>query len=465
MVLSHVIGRNRNRAIADRLQQKWTTLAVAATFGFTLTASAQAGGGVSPGVTQAGPPISDLSNRYVMNAQFDPRTGQLQVDGSMTIVADKPTDSFVLLLNKALSVSQLECGEGCTASLESDVTLNGQAFPRTQQLRLTLAKPLQKGERLQATFRYAGTLRTNDIEAGRGVVSPGWSEMSWDVLWYPVSLEEPMVTSEVLLTLPPQYDVAAPGQADQIAPGKWRLNPGVPVLTRVTFFTSDRWVVREQSLGGALKGRLYSVVEEPRATEILSGVGGAYNFYRALLGSPKIDRTMLKVAYANRDPGLKFPRQAYATGGDFIVLDESEPQVQMDTLHHEVGHLWFSAGQTGTPDEFLSESLTEYLAMRRGGQVWGPEWLTARRARAARLSGGIKGSLLNIDGFTATRQTLLYQRGPTALWALHDRLGVESMDRFLAEVHAADLTTIAQFFNILEAQHGPDTAMWFRGLL
>lgn len=223
--------------------------------------------------------------------------------------------------------------------------------------------------------------------------------------------------------------------------------------------------VREQSVGETLRARLYTVGEEPRAAEILSRAGGAYEFYRSRLGAPKTNRNLLKVLFANIDPGLKYPRQAYSTGRDFIVLDESEPQVQMDTLHHEIGHLWFSAGLPGTPDEFLSESLTEYLAMRRGEQVWGQEWLTARRAQAARLSTRLDGSLLKIDGFTPTRQPLLYQRGPTALWTLHDRLGAESMDRLLAEVHASDLTTIAQFFAVLEGRHGPETAMWFRGLL
>lgn len=230
---------------AERRISTRSTLALraaAATLWLSSTACTQVGTSLDPNATPAARPTSDLSNLYVINAQFDPRSGQLEADGSLTIVADKQTDSFELLLNKALSVSRFECGQGCTAAVEQDVMISGQAFPRTQRVRLSLAQPLQQGERIKVDFRYAGRMTTDDIEAGRGVISPGWTEMSWDVLWYPVSLEEPMIRSELLLTLPPQYDVVAPGQVDRVAPGRWRLDPGIPVQTRVTFFTSDRWM-------------------------------------------------------------------------------------------------------------------------------------------------------------------------------------------------------------------------------
>lgn len=410
-------------------------------------------------------PAPDLSDRYSLNARFDPATGDLRVDGVMTIVADAPTQSVELLLNRALKIDRIDCGKGCRVVIEDDIDLDGQKLPRTQRIRLSPAAALRKGDRLSVSMRYAGRLTTDDIEFGRGIVTPGWTEMSMDVLWYPVWLRDPVIRSEVLLSIPAKYDVAAPGRADRIGPGRWRLSPGVPVSGRITFAASDSWIVREQPIGKGLKARLYTVVEEPRAAEILSRVGGAYGLFQSMLGDPKTSRTSIKVLWANRDPGLKYPRQAYSTGGDFIVLDESKPDVQMDTLHHEVAHLWFSSGRPGTPDEFLSESLSEYLAMRRGEQVWGAEWLRARRAGAAERSAKVAGSLLGIDGFTRTRQPLLYNRGPTALWALHERIGARNMDRLLRDVHAADATTLAQFLGALEARHGQAAAAWFRGLL
>jgi hypothetical protein len=109
------------------------------------------------------------------------------------------------------------------------------------------------------------------------------------------------------------------------------------------------------------------------------------------------------------------PNQAYSTGGDFIALDTSAPLTQQDTLHHEVAHLWWSAGRPGTPDEFMSESVSEYLALRRGEQVWGAEWLSRRRAGVDRDSAAIEARIPDIDGFDGKRQPLMYQRGPAAL--------------------------------------------------
>ncbi len=383
----------------------------------------------------------------------------------MEIVADEPTGRVELLLNNALEFRRFEASDGASPKVERGITISGQALPKTQRVDLQLAKPLVKGERLRLTFAYAGRLTTSDIEIGRGVVSPGWSELTLEALWYPVWLKEPIVRSVVNLELPEAYEVVGPGEAVRTAAGRWRLDPKGPISGRITFAASNDWRVESLRLNPKLEAALHTVTPEPRGKTILEAVGGAYADYERLFGPPRADKSKITLLLANADIGLKYPNQAYSTGGDFIVLSSGSPESQQDTLHHEVAHLWWSAGRPGTPDEFMSESVSEYLALRRGEAVWGGEWLAKRRRDAAKASAEVKGSITAIDGFSGLRQPLLYERGPTALWALHDRIGGPAMDRLLVAAYQARIDTLQAFLDLLARQQDAETAAWFEARL
>lgn len=417
------------------------------------------------GADDAGTARHDLTNEYDLHVRLDPGTGVLSASGTMTIVADAPTTHVDLLLNKALRVADLSCIPACRMEVLQDATIGGAVLVRTQRLRLTPSSALAIGDRLRISFRYAGTIRDADIEVGRGIITPAWSELSLGALWYPVWFDEPMVRSRVTVRLPEGYQFTAPGQVSRLPSGEWRAVVESPGITRVSFAAAKGWAVQERPIDRGRTALLYTPVPEPRGDAILAAVSDAYGFYRSVLGRPKGIETDLRVLYANQVGGLKYPREAYATGGSFIVLDESRPEVQRDTIHHEVAHLWFSAGRPGTPDEFLSESVAEYLAMRQGERVWGAEWIADKRRATAERSARVRGSLLAIDGFTATRQSLLYDRGPTALWSLHDRIGGQEMDRLLERVHASSTSTLAKFMEILASEQGSTTADWFRSRL
>lgn len=410
------------------------------------------------GLATSAPAQDDLANVYDLTARFDPATGEIAVEGSMTIVADDVIESVELLLNAGVRIRSFTYGDGAAPIIERDVEIAGQALPKTQRLRLPLEAPLARGERLHMTFAYDGRITTEDIEIGRGVVSPGWTEMTLEALWYPVFLAEPQVRSVVLLETPGNYDVVGPGVAEKMEDGRWRLDPGGPVAGRITFAQSDSWIAERRPLNDQLSAVLYSVEPEPAAADILGAVGEAYSFYQGLFGTPSTDKSTITLLYPNRDPGLVWPNQAYSTGGDFIVMNLSDLRVQLDTLNHEMAHLWWSAGRPGTPDEFMSESVSEYLALRRGQQAWGDAWLMERRAAMDAASGRIDASLLDIDGFGGHRQSLMYERGPAVLWALHDDVGAEAMDALLAAAYAARIDRLEDFIALVEERLGRNRA-------
>ncbi len=398
---------------------------------------------------------------YELAVGFDPADGRLSVEGIIEIVTPAETDTIELLLNGGLSVQRFDADRPAKVRIENAITFDSYELPHTQRITLALEEPLAAGAELTLTFAYEGQITTESIEIGRGVVSPGWSELTMEALWYPVWLQGPPIRSDVRLTLPEGYEVAGPGSVDPLADGAWRLRPNGPVHGRITFIASDGWTEARRTLGDGITGRVLTLAPEPRSDDLLDAAQAVFGAYRTLFGAPGTASDTLTIVYANRDIGITYPRQAYSTGGDFIVLDESPAQVQIDTLHHEIAHFWWSLGTPGTPDEFMSESISEFLAVRHGGDVWGEAWLTERRADMAARSAEVQESLREIDGLTATRQTLLYNRGPTALFELQDQIGRAALDAVLINAHAARTDTLQGFLAHLSALQGEDVAGGF----
>lgn len=100
----------------------------------------------------------DFSNLYDLTARFDPASGAIDVDGSMTIIADGPIERIELLLNKSLDLRHFEYGDGLRPEIERDVETGGQALPRTQRLILPLDTPMKRGDRLELRFAYGGRI-------------------------------------------------------------------------------------------------------------------------------------------------------------------------------------------------------------------------------------------------------------------------------------------------------------------
>jgi hypothetical protein len=407
----------------------------------------------------------DLANSYRMEVAFDPASGALSVKGVLEIVADRRTEEVRLLLNDALRVRSFTL-DGRKAKVEPVFRMGSQVAPGGQAIVLPLDGALAKGQRATATFRYDGQLTSDKIQVGRGIVSPAWSELTLESFWYPIFFEEPLLRSELILSLPERYQVTGPGTVERLGPGRWRLTAEGIVSGRVTFAASNSWHIQERQLGRQVVAALYTPRPYDRSSEILDSVEGAFSFFRQLFGDPQTSRNRIKVLHAVGVPGVKFPNQAFATAGDFIVMSNGEAQPQLDTLHHEVAHLWWSRGRRGTADEFLSESFSEYMALRYGEVRWGADWLARRRAAMAKRSSESQRSLLSLaEAADPLHQLLLYDRGPTALWALHDRIGTEAMDALLRETYQRQVATLPDFLALVARRHGSDTSSWLRAQL
>jgi hypothetical protein len=413
---------------------------------------------------RAGADSGAYSNHYDLDVVLDPATGALAVTGTFAIVADTARTAVRLLLNGALTVQAIDGPNVAGVTVTRGTHVGSLPLPTTQRVDVRLARPLARGDTTTLRLAYAGRLDTTAaFEWGRGLVSPRWTELSVGALWYPVLLDEPEVTARLRLTVPAEYRVVAPGRVRQLAAGRWELAAPRAERQRVTFAASRAWHVTSRALTPGRRVTVYAARPDARVERVLAAAGAAYTAMARWYGPPAGADTELAILLPNDSLGLHYPTEAYATGGTLIALStQPDETVWLDTFHHELCHLWWTGGRPGTADEFLSESPAEYHALRLGGAAFGEAWLERQRAKLARGSAGIPGSLRTVQGaYPAELSTLLYERGPTVLWALHDRLGEAAMTALLRATRERRIDTLAGFFAVLAAREGDAVRRWF----
>ncbi|MGB6319569.1 MAG: hypothetical protein WBG08_13110 [Litorimonas sp.] len=386
------------------------------------------------------------------------------MQGTLEIVADRPTEEAAFWLNRGLAIDRFDPSVPATIDIEDGIVVGEWDKPNTRRVTLRFEEPLATGERVTVDLAYGGSIEDESVEWGRGIVTPDWVELSLGTLWYPYWQEEPLLRSRTSVGLPDGYTAIGPGEVRRDENGRWIVEPGKAILGRITFAASPNYTVASRDLSPSLEARLHTLGPDPRAEAILARTESAFRYYEKLIGAPRSGSETLTMILGNEDIGIPQPRMAFATGGDYIALGIAPPMDQDFQIAHEVAHFWWILGASGTPDEFMTESLAEFVAWRFGEKVWGDDWLLQKTERAERVSASITGSMLDAGEFDG-RQTLLYFRGPLRLWQLQQRIGQEAMDGLLAAAHEGDVSTIRAFIRIIGEREGPQTAQWFENSL
>lgn len=402
----------------------------------------------------------DVANFYDLEVDVTPTSKRIAVRGTLEIVADGPTSEAAFMLNNGLVIDRFDPSVPATMERESGIVLGTYEMPNTQRVTLRFAQPLTTGERVTIDIAYAGYIRDESIEWGRGLLSESWTELSLGTLWYPYWRDEPLLRSRIAVRVPEGHQVVGPGEIERGEDGRWIVEPDGVVPGRITFAASPNYTISTRSLAPELEARLHTLGAEPRANDILTGVENVYQYYTDLIGSPSANPETVKIILGNENLNIARPPMSFVTGGDYIALGIQPPQDQDFLLAHEVAHFWWISGAVGTPNEFMSESFAEYVALRYGQTVWGDDWLAAKLERAARISNSIKASMLD-EGEFEGRETLLYFRGPLALWDLHRRIGTEAMDALLVATHAKKVSELRNFIEVIEERENAEIARWF----
>jgi hypothetical protein len=227
------------------------------------------------------------------------------------VVADTARAAVSLLLNGALTVPAIEGSDVAGVTVTRGTHVGRLRLPTTQRVDVRLARPLARGDTTILRLAHAGRLdATAAFEWGRSLVSARWTELSVGALWDRVLLDVPEVTARVRLTVPAEHRVAAPGTVRQLGAGRWELT-----MTRA---------------------------ERQRVTV------AAYAAMARWYGPPAGADTDLTILLPNDSLGLHDPTEAYAPGATLIALStQPDETVWLDTLHHELCHLWWTAGRPG----------------------------------------------------------------------------------------------------------------------
>lgn len=153
-------------------------------------------------------------------------------------------------------------------------------------------------------------------------------------------------------------------------------------------------------------------------------------------------------------------------------VDDDRYQQSQETyvrqLAHEAAHGWWRSAPTDTWEDWLNEGFAEYVALLVVRERFGEE------AFEARISGKLEQiwDTPAIWGFDRSdpeaaeiAQVNLYDRAPTLLYRLSDRIGEEVFLDLCRELVEKRVDSTEGFLERLEKRTDEETADWFEELL
>ncbi|GAA4884678.1 M1 family metallopeptidase [Kitasatospora terrestris] len=405
----------------------------------------------------------DVSH-YDIRLKYQPATDRLE--GTTTILATATQDLSRFDLDFALDVSE--------------VLVNGRraAFAGSgeQELVVTPAAPLRKGERATVVVRYAGTpsavkrygftawLRTPD-----GGVAAGEPEAAW--WWFP-SNDHPSdkATFDVSVLVPDGTQAISNGvlvsQRSQLGWTRYSWREDKPQATYLATLALGRFDVTTSTTAGGLpvvnaysrdlgdnEGAARASVE--RTGELVDWLSGYFGPYPFSSAGGYVPNVPTRFALENQTRVFYSPRQ-FASGSNTSVVV------------HELAHQWFgdSVSLQRWSDIWLNEGFARYAQY-----LWSEH---EGEGTAAELADWVWSSHPADDPFWTVRpgdpgaegqfDLAVYDRGAAAVQALRAAVGDESFFAILRgwqSEHRYGNATIAQFRAYAERVSGKPLAELF----
>ena len=161
---------------------------------------------------------------------------------------------------------------------------------------------------------------------------------------------------------------------------------------------------------------------------------------------------------------VRRPRvSGYARPG-YVVVTEGRTGAEVGQakfVAHEFAHAWWMGGNSTTEDRWLSESTSEYAALRYVETAFGAaardEMLKSKRDAAAK-AGPVLGAGRRTDAE-------LYNKAPVLLFDLEQRIGRERLDQVMGELARNPPKVTADFLRVLSRVAGEEAARTFETAL
>src|SRR3954454_9137140 len=436
---------------------------LAATAATAATASAAPGIGApglgDPFFPQAGNGGYDVGN-YALKLSYDPAANRLEGTATITATATQDLSRF------DLDLRGFDLGTITVAGAPAAAARDGQ------ELILTPARPLRRGQTFTVVVPYAGTPAVVTDPDGS---LEGWVptedgafvalEPQGSPAWYPAN-DNPRdkATFEVAMTVPDGLTAVGNGELVSRPPSAGRTTftgrERFPMAPSLAPITTGRFDVTEGRTPGGVP--TYVAVDPSQASSAasaLSKLPEAVDFYSSIYGAYPFENAGAIVDDA--------PEVGYSLETQTKPIFDDAPDEA--TVVHEIAHMWFGDAVTLTtwPDIWLHEGFatwsewiwTEHLGRRSAAQEF--KRLYSTRASDTGFWGpAVAGLPGPEDMFGGT----VYVRGAMTLEALREKVGDTLFFRLLrtwfAEHRYGNVTT-AQFIDTAERVTGRDLKAFF----
>ncbi len=176
----------------------------------------------------------DVQN-YVIDARVDPSAQTLSATAEVTFSAVDNASTVTFELNNALELSRVTDADGAQ--------LSASRYQEDNSVRVTLAKPLERGKSTKLTFVYAGKLSGQEESPVFGIkfaaIGPDVAYLMYPARWFPVNdYTIDRFTSDLKVTVPEGYSVIGSGNGVMV--------PGAPAG-----FHTERYEFTQPSFPGS----------------------------------------------------------------------------------------------------------------------------------------------------------------------------------------------------------------------
>lgn len=409
-----------------------------------------------------------------LDARIDPDSASIRCRAELRIRAlSDGVEAFDLWLNQGFQIEMVQPGR--TVDLRWERQRPAPPFvPGARPLRVAWRRPLASGEERRLVVFYRGRLPAG----ARGVDGIGEDRVELGLYsgWYPRVVGAGEFEVELTADLPAAFRAASPLAAGPEEGGKRRHRVRFAGRSRaedVVLLAVPGVSARERSETLPTLRLLHAGLPPATADALLDAARGVLDHHRIVLGLPPPEEPV--TLFVTPRPGSCYTREPLVVLSLDAVADGLDPGSRrgrraLQTVAHEIGHLWFRLASHYRPDDWLNEALAEYAALRamaaRGGPAVAREIVDEYRDRLATLGHPFAiGVTLRGD---PDAEMLFYAKGALVLRLLGRVIGEEALDRALGAYYrrfagepSAAADTVA-FREIVEREAGRDLVWFFQ---
>lgn len=387
---------------------------------------------------------------YIGSVQIIPETGLLGA-GWTIIIKDPSLVRIDFALNDAFGSATVS-GSGVQArTLTTDPLFDAGV----QVYGIDLTPSIDGADRI-VKFSYSGTLFSTDLPYGINSVDDRKVELTVDSFWFPFDTRfETDLTANVNVRISGDWSAVGVGTADRTAQG-YQFQQLTPALDIALSLLKDSLTVMSEGYV------IHDARPDPGAklTELAAALDGCTSYLNRLSGVAG-PLPPASVIVTDR------PEGGYSRGTLIALTDiENEDEEALrQFICHELAHYW-SKANAGGPENWINESVADYLANMAIREAMGSAVFAARMARYAdQTEGQDLPPIWTPELLDRAPYLTLYRAGPLALSDLEQRLGPSVFEAFMQAVMRAPPASTPELLALLEASSGAAVRDWFEARL